>query len=82
MVTTEPKGPEAGDRLVMLGGIRTVNGMLLLARPFTVTTRLVRIALPAPDMAGWDSWARSAREQLLEQTDLSTKLIGFVTKKR
>ena len=40
MVTEAPTGPEAGLRLEMLGGTKTVKGAPLLARPLTVTTTL------------------------------------------
>jgi len=44
MVTAVPTGPEAGLKLVMLGGTRTVKETPLLARPLTVTTTLPVVA--------------------------------------
>jgi hypothetical protein len=38
MVTAAPTAPVVGDRLVMLGALTTVNVLLLLATPLTVTT--------------------------------------------
>src|SRR5258708_17607143 len=46
MVTEAPARPEAGERLVMLGGTVTVKVTLLLATPLTVTTTLP-VAAPA-----------------------------------
>src|SRR6266571_4994962 len=40
MVTEVPMGPEVGDKLVMLGGVVSVNLTALLARPATVTSTL------------------------------------------
>jgi hypothetical protein len=44
IVTDVPTGPEAGVRLVMLGGVVTVKVMPLLATPPTVTTTLPVVA--------------------------------------
>jgi hypothetical protein len=44
MVTEVPTGPEVGDRLVMLGGVKTVKVTPLLAIPLTVTTTLPVVA--------------------------------------
>ena len=38
--------------------------------------------LPACDAAGWQAGATRAREQLLAQPDLTTRLLGFALKKR
>jgi len=44
IVTEVPAGPEVGDRLVMLGGTKTVKGTLLLARLLTVMMTLPDVA--------------------------------------
>jgi hypothetical protein len=44
IVTDAPTAPDVGERLVMLGAGTTVNVLLLLATPLTVTTTLPVVA--------------------------------------
>jgi hypothetical protein len=44
IVTEVPAGPEVGDKLVIVGGAKTVNVTPLLATPLTVTTTLPVVA--------------------------------------
>jgi hypothetical protein len=49
IVTAVPTMPEFRDRLLITGDGKTVNGMVLLATPLTVTTTLPEVA---PDGTG------------------------------
>lgn len=44
IVTEVPTAPDVGDRLLMLGGTKTVKGTLLLASPPTVTVTFPNVA--------------------------------------